>query len=1012
MWKLLFSLRYRIIFSIVVIETVMLSIMVWANTTQVRKTHADRLVQSANVIQQQFSSTVGRYLIEADYASLEEYARAVLQHDELDYIVVFDTRGQALVKVGDTADLQGLHTTPGAAPEGVLDVSGDIVFGGKPRAMVHMGFSLAKMERTVRDALNRGIAIAATEILLSIIAAFLLGHVLTRNLRSLALAAERFGRGETDVVLPLRGRDEITEVSAAFNKMIGDRARAQTALRESEEQVRLLLDSAGEGIYGIDVEGRCTFANPECLRLLGYDSAGALLGANMHEHTHHSRPDGAPYPEAECPMFRAFRKGEGTHCDSEVLWRADGTCFPAEYRSHPVVRDGEVIGAVVTFSDITERKEGEAALRDSEALLKAVVDNTSAAIFLKDTEGRFILANKPFEAWQGIGAGQAIGKTAYDFFSSEQADAFISQDRRVLETGKPIVLDTEIHFEDGKTRRCLVTRFPVMAPGGAPLGVGAVVTDLTELKATERQLLHAQKLETIGQLTGGVAHDFNNLLAVIMGNLQLVGEDLQAHPDLSERIEDALEAARRGGDLTHRLLAFARRQTLVPVVAEPNALVSGMSRILERALGEAIEIETILAADLWNSVVDRVQLETALLNLAVNARDAMPEGGRLTIETANEQFDPDGSDLGHEVVPGDYVMIAVSDSGRGMAPDVVARAFEPFFTTKDVGRGSGLGLSMVYGFVRQSGGHVKLYSEVGRGTTVKIFLPRAAETAALPEARAEVEAEPRGAGERILVVEDQPEVRALVVRLLVDYGYEVTEAASGPAALAILREDADFDLLFTDIVLPGGMDGTVLAKGARKLCPALAILYTTGYTGNALVHGGALDRDAAVIAKPFDKRKLARMVREALDRDGGRTAPSRPVAARAPNSALEAEVGVVLVVDDDAAVRDATAALLELRGYRVLEAGDGPEALALLERSPEVGLLLTDIRLPDGMDGLELARRALGRRPDLEVLYVSGDIGAAVAEDGVPPLHCIAKPFTMDELDRRIRKMAANRTRH
>ena len=1009
MWKLLFSLRYRIIFSIVVIEAVMLSIMVWANTTEVRKTHADRLAQSANVIQRQFSSTVGRYLIEADYASLEEYAQAVLQHDELDYIVVLDVGGQALVKVGDTADLDEI---PGAVPKGVFDVSGNIVFGGKPRAIVHMGFTLAQVERTVRDALNRGIAIAATGIFLSILAAILLGHVLTRNLRSLSLAAERFGRGEADVVLPLRGRDEITQVSAAFNKMIGDRARVETALRESEEQVRLLLDCAGEGIYGIDVEGSCTFVNPECLRLLGYDDAGALMGANMHKRIHHSRPDGAPYPEAECPMFQTIRKGKETYCDSDVLWRADGMCFPAEYRSHPVVRDGEVIGAVVTFNDIAERKLAEAALRESEVLFKSVVDHTSAAIFLKDIDGHYVLVNKYFAAWHSIEAGQAIGKTAYEFFSKEQADVMSAQHRQVLETGQAAVHEAEISYEDGKTRHCLVTRFPVTAPSGGTLGVGAVVTDLTELKAAERQLLQAQKLETIGQLTGGVAHDFNNLLAIIMGNLQLVGEDLQAHRDLCERIEDALEAARRGGDLTHRLLAFARRQTLVPVVAEPNELVSGMSRIFERALGETIEIETILAADLWNSVVDRVQLETALLNLAVNARDAMPEGGRLTIETANARLDPDGSDFGDEAVSGDYVMIAVSDSGTGMAREVEARVFEPFFTTKEVGRGSGLGLSMVYGFVKQSGGHVKLYSEAGRGTTVKIFLPRSAETATLPEVRTGAGREPRGAGERILVVEDQPEVRALVVRLLVEYGYAVTEAASGPAALALLREDPDFDLLFTDIVLPGGMDGTVLAKGARKLCPALGILYTTGYTGNALVHGGALERDAAVLAKPFDKRKLARMVREALDQDGRRAAPSRPAPARAPNAALEAEVGVVLVVDDDPAVRDATAALLELRGYRVLEASDGPEALALLERSPEVGLLLTDIRLPNGMDGLELARRALGHRPDLEVLYVSGDIGAAVAVEGVPPLHCIAKPFTMDELDHRIRNLTADRTRH
>jgi PAS domain S-box-containing protein len=961
------------------------------------------LAQSANVMQQQFSSAVGRYLVEADYASLEDHARVALQHDELDYVIVSDIGGRALVQVGDTADRQGLDEMTGAAPGDVLEVTGNIVVDGRPRAMVRMGFSLATTKRNVRVALHRGVAIAATAILLSVLAALFLGRILTLKLRSLSEAAERFGRGEADVAVPLGGRDEIAEFTAAFNKMVRDRAAAEAAPSESEAQVRLLLDCAGQGIFGVDIEGRCTFANAECLRLLGYDSARELLGANMHERIHHGRSDGASLSAADCAMYRALRTGEAVHGESEVLWRADGKCFPAEYRAHPVMRDGEVSGAVVTFTDVTERKRDEAVLRDSEILLKSVVDNTSAAIFLKDAEGRFTLINKYFAAWHGIEAGEAIGKTAYDFFPKEQADIFVAQHREILETGKAVVSEAEISHKDGQTRHCLVTRFPVAGPGGGSLGVGTVVTDLTELKAAQRQLLQAQKLETIGQLTGGVAHDFNNLLAIIMGNLQLVDDGLQGQENLRERIQDALEAARRGADLTHRLLAFARRQTLTPVVAEPNALVSGMGRILERTLGETIEIETILAADLWKSVVDPVQLENALLNLAVNARDAMPEGGRLTIETANARLGPDDSEFGDATAPGDYVMIAVRDSGRGMTPEVVARAFEPFFTTKDVGRGMGLGLSMVYGFVRQSGGQVKLHSETGRGTTVRIFLPRAAETESISEERIEADGEPRGAGERILVVEDEAEVRALVVRLLTDYGYEVVDAEDGPAALGILNGDCDFDLLFTDIVLPGGMDGTVLAKRARKLCPTLGVLYTTGYTGNVLARGGTLEHDAAVIAKPFDKRKLARMVHETLHGDGGTAVSSRPSPARPRNVDLKDRGGVVLVVEDDAALRNTLAEMLQHRGFGVLEAGDGQEALTVLERVPEVDLLLTDIRLSNGMDGLELAKRALGRHPDLKVLYISGDAEGA----GVPPLDCVAKPFTIDELDRRIRAAAA-----
>jgi CheY-like chemotaxis protein len=326
-----------------------------------------------------------------------------------------------------------------------------------------------------------------------------------------------------------------------------------------------------------------------------------------------------------------------------------------------------------------------------------------------------------------------------------------------------------------------------------------------------------------------------------------------------------MAAAERGADLVARLLAFARQQPLAPAAFDLNQQIRGMRPILERSLGETIDLRMKLAPDLWPVLADRTQVETAVLNLTLNAHDAMPDGGRVLIETTNERLDEGYAALNEDVIPGDYAMLAFSDNGIGMSPDTLGRAVEPFFTTKEVGRGSGLGLSMVYGFAKQSGGHLKIYSEPGLGTTIRLYLPRAAgaqETKAAPSAP---EAGlPRGR-EKILVVEDNDDVRRIVVQQLASLGYAVAEAGDGPAALDRLREDPDVDLLFTDIVMPKGMSGRVLAEQAQATHPALKVLFTTGYTADAIVHGGRLDEGVALLSKPFSKATLARKIREILD---------------------------------------------------------------------------------------------------------------------------------------------------
>jgi signal transduction histidine kinase/CheY-like chemotaxis protein len=393
---------------------------------------------------------------------------------------------------------------------------------------------------------------------------------------------------------------------------------------------------------------------------------------------------------------------------------------------------------------------------------------------------------------------------------------------------------------------------------------------------TEETLRQSQKLEAIGQLTGGIAHDFNNLLTIIMGNLYTLKRRLAATAgggppaDLAGPVDIALQGARSAAQLTQRLLAYARRQPLEPVPCDLNRLISSMSELLRRTLGETINVETVLSGGLWQTFVDPNRVENALLNLTINARDAMPDGGRLTIETANIYLDDAYAARFGDVTAGQYVLLSVTDTGTGIAAELIEKVFEPFFTTKGQGEGSGLGLSMVHGFVKQSGGHVRIYSEVGHGTSVKIYLPRAmeiTETAAVPAERIAVMADGAFAaqpGEAILVVEDNAGVRQYAAQILSELGYSVYEASTAAAALALIRSKHRIDLLFTDVVLPGGTNGRELADRVRERAPAMPVLFTTGYTRNAIVHNGRLDANVNLLGKPYTQADLARKVREVL----------------------------------------------------------------------------------------------------------------------------------------------------
>jgi len=444
----------------------------------------------------------------------------------------------------------------------------------------------------------------------------------------------------------------------------------------------------------------------------------------------------------------------------------------------------------------------------------------------------------------------------------------------VFETGDPTSVEAEFVSQEGERRRLVIRLGPIL-PGDGDAEVERVMgiaMDVTQQRSLEEQLRQAQKLEAVGQLTGGVAHDFNNLLTVVLGNLELAQEHLQPDSPAGESAAQAAEAALRGATLTQRLLAFSRKQPLRPQPLDVRRIVAGMDDLLRRALGETIVIEVVNAAGLWRCQADPAQIENTILNLAINARDAMPAGGRLRIETSNARIDDECAAHRAEVKPGQYVLLAVTDTGTGMPPEIVRQVFDPFFSTKERGRGTGLGLSMVYGFVKQSGGHVAIYSEAGEGTTVKVYLPRAASDQPEVAPEESLDAVPRGQGEQILVVEDDASVRALTVSFLQTLGYRTCEAADAAAGLEALGKAPDVRLLLSDVILPGGSSAPDLTREAKRRRPDLRVLFMSGYTENTIVHNGRLDRGVELLEKPFTRAELARKVREVLDAPAGDTA--------------------------------------------------------------------------------------------------------------------------------------------
>ena len=632
---------------------------------------------------------------------------------------------------------------------------------------------------------------------------------------------------------------------------------AENKLREEEEARYSDLIKGSE--LGIQIGNRHRgriFVNQALAKLFGYESNDELLAARPGDLV-------AAYDSERVRGFFDTLYDGGTSVTTYEMdgVRKDGSIVPVQVFMRRILWEGE--DAIQrTFIDLTERKLAEEAVRTSEAQLRLVTDNIPVQVAYVDRDHKIRYANRRYAEWWGIPHDEVIGMHVRDVRGNEVFEKHLPYSTRTL-AGEMTSNEGERQLANGSRQYFHVTRVPHFDDDGNVPGYFVIFVDLTEHHDREEQLRQAQKMEAVGQLTGGVAHDFNNLLTVIQGNLEMIVGRLEDQ-SMGRMAQSALNASMRGAELTQRLLAFSRKQTLSPKVVDLNELVADMTDMLRRTLGETIEIEVAGGDDLWRCAADPGQLENAILNLALNGRDVMPQGGKLTIETANVKLNGNDVAARNDVSPGEYVMVSVSDTGTGMSRDVIDHAFDPFFTTKGVGAGSGLGLSMVHGFINQSGGFVTIDSAEGVGTKVKLYLPRSSKIRATAPQHAK-EKDPVSHGEMVLVVEDDPDVRKLTVNMLADLGYRTIEAGNGKQALEVLQRPGEIDLLFTDVVLPGDMSGIRIAEEADRRFPGIKVLLTSGYAETVLDQHGPVEENIQLIKKPFRKASLAQTVRAVLD---------------------------------------------------------------------------------------------------------------------------------------------------
>ena len=800
----------------------------------------------------------------------------------------------------------------------------------------------------------------------------------------------------------------------------------QRSLMSNERLGQIVEDSASE-VY--------IFAAEDCRFNLVNRGARSNLQYSMEELRHLTPWDIKPeIGQAEfLGLIQPLISGEIPVLNfSTVHCRKDGTLYDVEVQLQLIASDDAAPVFYAAIQDVTNRNKIERELRDVSSRLNAILHNTMMAVFVMDDAQQCVFMNSAAENLTGYSFEETHGRPLHDVIHHSYPDGrhFPLQecaiDRAFPEENQMVGEETFIH-KDGHFYPVGFTASPIRDGNDVAIGTIVEVRDISaelaardamhrfndslqkkvaeaieERKRVEEQLLQAQKMEAIGQLTGGIAHDFNNLLQVIGGSLELLARDLGENPRAQQRLENAMGGVARGAKLASQLLSFGRQQPLQPKSSNVGRLILGMREMLNRTLGETVEVDVIVDEDIWNCMIDPAQVENAVLNLTINARDAMHSRGKLIIEAGNATLDERFASAHADVAPGQYVMLAVSDTGSGMSPEVLEKAFDPFFTTKEPGSGTGLELSMVYGLVKQSGGHVTIYSEVDVGTTVRLYLPRTrSEEDLAGQAPFSHFPHKTASSETILVVEDDAVVRSTAVETLREFGFTVLEAMNAERALAIIESGSKVDLLFTDVVMPGTLRSPELARRAQQILPHMGVLFTSGYTENAIVQSGRLKDGVELLSKPYSNDQLFAKIGSVMTKIRKAETEVQPDEEILPHAQLEARGDGplrILVVEDEILIRMNLAEMLNELGAEVEESGSLTEARAAFD-SGNFDIVITDISLPDGSAEQWVTELVTGGHSGVIISSghpAEGDLARRISANEVGVLN---KPYEMSDVE-------------
>ena len=850
-----FSLKYRIALTVFALTGVMLAVLMW----QVHRMQDDAMAAAQASDEAVIMDVLGELsrfsLIKSEYSDLEHYFSMVRRNPQVVKIIVADSADRIVMSTD--AGLLGLPLPLQRNTEASRWRTRKLINAAGPQGLLAVEFSNAETLAARKRTRTWAAVVALASMTLIALVSVIMGAALTRRLAALAQASKRIGDGDFGTRIDLPGSDEVSELGRTVNTMARKIEAALGDLKVSEHRFTSAFEHASIGMALVGLDERFIQVNQSLCNILGYPREKLLTmtvtdvthpddRAAEEEHKKEAREGGNP----DFQMVKRY-----LHADGRVVWGQLSVSAVTDSQGKPQYFIGQL-------EDITARKRAEEALRHSEEQYRLVVENASDAIFIAQ-DGQFKFANAALVNVLGYTRDEIIGRPFANFIHPDDRQMVLDRHKKRLQgQDPPRMYEFRVVTRSGTTRWAELNVVMVEWEG-RPATLN-FLRDITQQKKLEQQLLQAQKMEAVGQLAGGIAHDFNNILTAIIGYGNVALMKIPKDDPVRSSIDQILASADRAAGLTRSLLAFSRKQFLSPQPVTVNSIIDRVRNLLHRVIGEDIEFRTVLTAQDTTVLADSGQIEPLLINLATNARDAMPKGGQLTIETGLAQIDDEYIRHHGYGKTGAYVLISISDTGEGMDEPTRQRVFEPFFTTKEVGKGTGLGLAMVYGSVKQHNGYINVYSEPGKGTTFKIYLP-VLHAAARPLALSKSDGMPKGGNETILLAEDDQAVRNLTRSVLEDVGYTVIEAADGREAVERLEQQRDrIDLLIADVVMPK-KNGEEVLEEARRLKPGIKVLFTSGYPANIIQGKGIIEQGLPFISKPASLHDLLRKIREVLD---------------------------------------------------------------------------------------------------------------------------------------------------